>query len=69
MKYILMNGLAIVVVLVAPDSLYNELESELNRNLEARSDHQWVDGTGNDWQLKRVPEARMCAVQVVYSPN
>lgn len=65
MKYILMNGRTIMVVAVFADRMFNAIESTLNRNLDAINDHQWKDGTENDWELKLLPQMHLCTLQVL----
>ena len=63
-KYVLRNGYTTMVLDVFPDTKYDQIESILNRKLDARSGHLWVDNPGNYWEFKHLLGGNWCQLKV-----
>lgn len=66
LKFLLVDDRVEIVFFSETDYFYDEFENDLNRNFEARSAHEWVDGARNVWGLNRVKGTNSLVIQVAY---
>ena len=68
LKFLMLDDRVVMVIYTSDDDLFDSIESGLNRNLVARSNHEWVDSANNIWELNHVPKAGGIYVLQVASP-